>query len=36
VTALHSNAISFFKYWVAVVRDSVKLWLDRNAFSYTG
>lgn len=36
MTALHSNAISFFKYWVAVVRDSVKLWLDRNAFSYAG
>ncbi|WP_295037869.1 YihY/virulence factor BrkB family protein [Salinicola sp.] len=34
--ALYSNAVSFCRYWFAVVRDSVKLWLDRNAFSYAG
>ncbi|WIX34627.1 YihY/virulence factor BrkB family protein [Salinicola sp. JS01] len=24
------------KYWFNVIRDSIKLWLDRNAFSYAG
>jgi len=26
----------FLKYWSAILRDSIKLWLDRNAFSYAG
>ncbi|GHB09489.1 YihY/virulence factor BrkB family protein [Salinicola rhizosphaerae] len=28
--------VSSCKYWFAVIRDAVRLWLDRNAFSYAG
>jgi len=28
--------VSVVKYWFAVIRDSIQLWLDRNAFSYAG
>lgn len=36
VRASFSKVVPFLKYWTAIVRDSIKLWLDRNAFSYAG